>query len=78
VEEIATPWCPYTVAFSRDGMRLAIGGGSGSGDGGIAVHRLQDSAHEYLDWRTVLHGVEPAQQDAPTYPLYRECQEFRV
>lgn len=34
---IATPWAPYGLMFSRDGTRLAIGGGSWYGGGGILL-----------------------------------------
>jgi len=37
VHTIHTPWAPYGVAFSRDGTRLAIGGGSWYGGGGIVL-----------------------------------------
>lgn len=34
---IPTPWTPYSVMFSRDGNRIAIGGGSWYGDGGVML-----------------------------------------
>lgn len=34
---IPTPWTPYAIAFSPDGTRLAIGGGSFYGRGGILL-----------------------------------------
>lgn len=34
---IPTPWTPYALVFSRDGGRLAIGGGAYSGRGGIML-----------------------------------------
>jgi hypothetical protein len=34
---ITTPWTPYAVVFSRDGGRLAIGGGAHGGRGGIML-----------------------------------------
>jgi hypothetical protein len=40
VHTINTPWAPYSVMFSRDGTRLAIGGGSWYGDGGILLVHL--------------------------------------
>jgi len=40
VGTITTPWAPYSVMFSRDGTRLAIGGGSWYGKGGILLVNL--------------------------------------
>jgi hypothetical protein len=40
VRTITTPWAPYSVMFSRDGTRLAIGGGSWYGEGGILLVNL--------------------------------------
>jgi hypothetical protein len=37
---ITTPWTPYTLTFSRDGTRIAIGGGGWYGDGGIMIADL--------------------------------------
>lgn len=34
---IPTPWTPYAIVFSRDGGRLAIGGGAHRGRGGIML-----------------------------------------
>src|SRR5205085_586270 len=57
IEDIAAPWAPYTVMFSRDGTRLAIGGGSWYGLGGIALFDLATHAihmaplAEFLDQR---------------------------
>ena len=34
---IRTPWAPYSIMFSRDGSRIAIGGGSYNGGGGIIL-----------------------------------------
>jgi hypothetical protein len=34
------PWAPYSVMFSYDGTRLAIGGGSWYGEGGILLVEL--------------------------------------
>ncbi len=41
IDRIATPWCPYAVTFSHDGTRLAIGGGSWYGFGGISLIDLR-------------------------------------
>lgn len=40
VGTITTPWAPYSVMFSRDGTRLAIGGGSWYGEGGVLLVHL--------------------------------------
>ena len=50
---IPTPWTPYALAFSRDGGRLAIGGGAYNGSGGIllvdhASGRSRSFSHEDL------------------------------
>jgi hypothetical protein len=37
---IRTPWAPYSVMFSRDGTRLAAGGGSWYGEGGLLLADL--------------------------------------
>src|SRR5262245_8609305 len=37
---IEVPWTPYALMFSRDGTRLAIGGGSSDGPGGVAIVEL--------------------------------------
>ncbi len=37
---ISTPWAPYSVMFSHDGSRIAIGGGTWYGDGGIILASL--------------------------------------
>lgn len=43
---IATRWTPYSVMFSRDGTRLAIGGGTWYGSGGIVLFDVSTSAAE--------------------------------
>ena len=53
VRTIRTPWAPYSVTFSRDGSRLAIGGGSWYGNGGIMVVRLDSGESEMLSWDSV-------------------------
>jgi hypothetical protein len=44
---IPTPWTPYAIVFSRDGGRLAIGGGAYHGRGGILLVD-HDSGHRRL------------------------------
>lgn len=48
IRTILTPWAPYSVMFSHDGSRLAIGGGSWYGDGGIMLAYLSDDAVERI------------------------------
>lgn len=50
---IPTPWTPYALVFSRDGGRLAIGGGAYNGRGGILLvdhgsGRSKSFSHEDL------------------------------
>jgi hypothetical protein len=51
---IPVPWTPYAVTFSRDGKRLAIGGGTYMGNGGIIIRNLSDGAEEPLRWQDYL------------------------
>jgi hypothetical protein len=51
LDTIRVPWTPYAVTFSRDGTRLAIGGGTYIGNGGIIIRRLDDGAEERLRWQ---------------------------
>src|SRR5215813_6951214 len=37
LRRIPTPWVPYAMVFSPDGSRLAIGGGTYDGGGGIML-----------------------------------------
>jgi hypothetical protein len=43
---INTPWTPYSVMFSRDGNRIAIGGGAWYGDGGIILANVSTGEME--------------------------------
>jgi hypothetical protein len=40
VHTITTTWAPYSLIFSLDGTRLAIGGGSWYGRGGFLIFHL--------------------------------------
>jgi len=53
IRTIPTPWHSYAVTFSRDGTRLAIGGGSWYGHGGTLLIRLEDAHQEMLSWDTL-------------------------
>jgi hypothetical protein len=48
---LETPWTPYAVMFSRDGTRLAIGGGTWYGGGGIQVVDLASGGLSSFDVR---------------------------
>jgi hypothetical protein len=73
IRRIPTPWHPYAVTFSRDGSRLAVGGGSWYGHGGILLVRLDDGHREMLRWDGVpgvaveeLGGFTSAPSTRPT------------
>lgn len=53
VKTIKTPWAPYAATFSRDGTRLAFGGGSWYGHGGIELLALNDGRTGVLQWTKV-------------------------
>ena len=53
IKDFDTHWTPYAVTFSHDGGRLAVGGGSWHGHGGIIVAALDDWRNEPLDWAEV-------------------------
>ena len=50
LRKIPTPWTPYSVMFSRDGGRLAIGGGTWYGMGGIILSSLSNEDRELFDF----------------------------
>ena len=64
---VSTPWTPYSVMFSRDGTRLAIGGGVFYGNGGILMvdlasestelFRCEGLPHAQDDWVPAVSGV---------------------
>lgn len=58
LRSIPTPWVPYAVAFSRDGLRVAIGGGSFYGDGGIVLADLSSGNEELFQYRRELRPHE--------------------
>jgi hypothetical protein len=53
INSIRTPWAPYAVTFSRDGTRLAFGGGSWYGHGGINLVALDDGRTGSVQWTDV-------------------------
>jgi hypothetical protein len=68
-EIISTPWAPYALQFSNDGSRLAIGGGSWYGNGGIKIVDLKSGESELFSF-----GYS---QSAPNRPngirLFQDC-----
>jgi hypothetical protein len=61
---LATPWVPYGVTFSRDGTRLAIGGGTWYGNGGLLLVQLDSRRTETFACADLLpsddrHGNTP-------------------
>jgi hypothetical protein len=64
---ISTPWVPYSVIFSRDGSRIAIGGGGWYGDGGLMMVDLSSESIELFpcvdlprgphDWVPTISGL---------------------
>lgn len=70
---IPTPWAPYSVTFSRDGTRLAFGGGSFYGHGGIHILELDGDRCTPLNWEKVpwvvaggIHPVRSMYSGVPT------------
>jgi len=73
VRIIRTPWAPYAVTFSRDGTRLAFGGGSFYGHGGIHVAEVDGDRRAALDWEKVpwvvaggIHSLRSMVSGVPT------------
>lgn len=54
VAAIPTPWPPYSVMFSRDGSRIAIGGGTWYGDGGLLLVDLSTGQRELFSCTDLL------------------------
>ena len=90
LREIQTPWAPYTVAFSRDGGRLAIGGGTFYGTGGIVLVSVSDGQSESFEfselpeypdrhntWPTV-SGICWAADDRHLVAIRRTCSRFHL
>jgi hypothetical protein len=62
---IPTPWAPYSVMFSRDGGRIAIGGGTYYGGGGILLVSLHDN--EIINFKfSELEGYPNKYNTSPT------------
>jgi len=51
------PWTPYAVTFSRDGTRLAIGGGVFYGNGGIVIADLTSDRTELFRCDSLPHAA---------------------
>jgi hypothetical protein len=63
LRSIATPWTPYAVLFSRDGTRLAVGGGVFYGNGGIL---MVDLLSERMELFRSADLPDTSQHGAPT------------
>ena len=53
IRNIETPWAPYALMVSRDGTRIAMGGGCCYGHGGIILLGLDRWQPRPLDWNAV-------------------------
>lgn len=58
---IPTPWAPYSVMFSHDGTRLAIGGGSWYGGGGVVLVDLATADSHVFPSRDLPRPVRGAE-----------------
>lgn len=65
VWSLETPWAPYSVMFSNDGTRLAIGGGTWYGEGGVVIAELETGAFRCTAAGDLLATI-PDQQSAPS------------
>ncbi len=65
VWSLETPWAPYSVMFSNDGTRLAVGGGTWYGEGGVVIAELETGAFHCTAARDLLATI-PDQQSAPS------------
>ena len=63
---IETPWTPYAVTFSRDGRRLAIGGGTFFGGGGLILVNLEDGKTVARQTVDLLPSAEGLADSGPT------------
>jgi hypothetical protein len=62
---LETPWAPYSVMFSNDGTRLAVGGGSWYGDGGVVITELETGAFCCTAARDLVATI-PNQRSVPS------------
>jgi hypothetical protein len=62
---IVTPWAPYSVTLSRDGTRLAVGGGTWYGSGGILIADISSGVTELFPCDR-LPGSPGSRAGAPT------------
>lgn len=58
LKSIPVPWTPYSAMFSRDGTRLAIGGGVFYGNGGILIVDLADERSELSQCNSLPHAKD--------------------
>lgn len=70
LDVIPTPWTVYAVTFSRDGSRLAVGGGTWYGHGGIMMVDVANTEAR-LFWCADLLSCDQGFErlPIPTYPL---------
>lgn len=65
VWNLETPWAPYSVMFSNDGTRLAVGGGTWYGEGGVVIADLETGAFRCTAARDLLTNIQN-QESAPS------------
>jgi hypothetical protein len=66
IQTILTPWAPYSVMFSRDGSRLAIGGGTWYGAGGVLLVELATGTSELSTCAELLSLQDEPSMCVPT------------
>ncbi len=65
VWSLETPWAPYSVMFSNDGTRLAVGGGTWYGEGGVMIAELETGTFRCTAASDLLATI-PNQRNAPS------------
>lgn len=65
VWSLETPWAPYSVMFSNDGTRLAVGGGTWYGEGGVMFAELETGTFRCTAASDLLATI-PNQRNAPS------------
>ena len=66
LRRISTPWPAYSVTFTRDGSRLAVGGGTWYGSGGLLLTNLASSDIRVWPTSELLYDSDAAQEWSPT------------